>query len=112
MITRRDVAGNGRTQTGKNLKMDEIKAYVLDRIKVGDLVTMQRDVYNVDHARIGDLAEKEVIDFYTNYLLTVDDYGRRETYGWYDLYIALQNGMKVRPKPKEEKKDESEEIST
>lgn len=105
----REIVGVESKPHGKDLKTNEIKKYVQERVKIGDLIATPRDSYNYDKAPLDDTSEKEVVEFYSHYVVTVNDFGQHETFTWFDLYTMLHAGMKVRPKPQPKKEERDEQ---
>ena len=73
------------------LKPLEIRAYVIGHLDIGSRFKATHDAYNYQPNR-GPQEEswREVVAYYDHYILTVDEYGRRETYQYYDLYELLR----------------------
>ena len=64
---------------------------LIDRLDIGSRFKATHDAYNYQPNR-GPHEEswREVVAYYEHYILTVDEYGRRETYQYYDLYELLR----------------------
>ena len=73
------------------LKPLEIRAYVIDRLAIGSRFKATHDAYNYQSNRDPHASSwRKVVAYYDHYILTVDEYGKRETYQYYDLYELLR----------------------
>ena len=78
----------------------DYKDYVLENLKVGEWIIARSDTYTSDQDR-GNKAAKKVVGMYANFLRTLDDYGRPETFDYFEVYNILRSGGKL---SEEEKK--------
>ena len=70
---------------------------VLDRLNEGDTFMAIKDTYNYISPQKGVQREpitskRTVKKFYPHYVLTEDEWGRPETYQYFDLYQILNKG--------------------
>ena len=72
-------------------KERKYRAYVFMHISEGDVIKVPKDLYNDDRTRT--FTERKVLKFYDHYVLTVDEYGKSETFQYYDVYCFI-NGRK------------------
>ena len=73
------------------LKPLEIRAYVIDRLDIGSRFMAPHDAYNYQSNRDPQADSwREAVAYYEHYILTVDEYGKRETYQYYDVYELLR----------------------
>ena len=73
------------------LKPLEMRAYVIDHLDIGSRFMAPHDAYNYQPNRESHASSwREVVAYYDHYILTVDEYGKRETYQYYDLYELLR----------------------
>ena len=91
----REIVGAERSKpNGKGLNQKDIVAYIQDHIKIGDRFKAPHDLYNVDRVYLDDMTDKIVIGFYDHYVLTVDDFGKHETFQYFDMYVLLRGQRK------------------
>lgn len=73
------------------LKPLEIRAYVIDHLAIGSRFMAPHDAYNYQSNRDPQANSwREVVAYYPNCILAVDEYGKRETYQYYDVYELLR----------------------
>ena len=91
----REIVGAERSKpNGKGLNQKDIVAYIQDHLKIGDRFKAPHDLYNVDRVYLDDMTDKIVIGFYDHYVLTVDDFGKHETFQYFDMYVLLRGQRK------------------
>lgn len=78
---------------GGYYRMSKLKKWVKSRLKVGNRFMAPADLYNYD-VNTEAMAPRIVVEFYENYVLTVDEYGRSETFMWFALYEILHEQEK------------------
>ena len=73
------------------LKPLEMRAYVIDHLDIGSRFRATHDAYNYQPNR-GPQANswREVVAYYPHCILAVDEYGKQETYQYYDVYELLR----------------------
>lgn len=81
---------------------DEIKQYVLNHLKIGDVIMAQADRYTADKDH-GIKSKHKVTAISKFCILTKDEFNRPESYTFYDAYMILQNGGKVKKEDAERK---------
>lgn len=87
----REIVGAERSMPqGKGLNQKDIITYVQDHLKIGDRFKAPHGLYNVDRVFLNDMTYRTVVDFYDHYALTVDDFGKCETFQYFDLYELLR----------------------
>ena len=81
-----------RINNDVKLKWDErkYKEFVLSKLTYGSVFNAPKDLYNTDRVP-KELTPRKVENFYRNYVLTVDLYGKHECYKYQDLYRILRN---------------------
>ena len=67
----------------------ELRIYVQSKLKAGNMIMMKHDVYNTDHPG-SKKSERLILGFYEHHALTMDEYGRHETYGYHELFNMLK----------------------
>lgn len=70
------------------LKESDIVDYVKHFAPIGSTVMCWKDVYNSDKRT--EKAPRKIIGFYPHYVLTMDEIGRRECWGWFDMYCFVK----------------------
>ena len=78
----------------------DYKGYVIKNLKIGEYIIARSDTYTSDQDR-GNKAAKKVVGMYANFVRTLDDYGRPETFDYFEVYNILRSGGKL---SEEEKK--------
>ena len=75
----------------QTLKFTEVRRWVQSRIQPGERFKAPHDAYNYQSVRdpAGD-TDRMVVAFYAHYVLTVDDFGKNETYQYYDMMEMLR----------------------
>ena len=73
------------------LKVDEVRTWVQMHIAIGEQFKAPHDAYNYQAVRdpAGDTI-RTVVEFYPHYVLAVDDFGKTETYQYYDMMEMLR----------------------
>lgn len=77
-----------------DIKIKEVKKYVMENLQVGGKLAAPHDAYNMDNERTKIYTERTVLEFYPNVILTVDDYGKMETYQYFDVFKLIKGKMK------------------
>ena len=73
------------------LKLDDVRRWVQMHIAIGEQFKAPHDAYNYQAVRdpAGDTI-RTVVEFYPHYVLTVDEFGKHETYQYYDMMELLR----------------------
>lgn len=76
------------------IKLDEVKRYVIENLRVGERLSAPHDAYNTDIERRKIFSRRTVVDFYPNFILTEDCFGKRETYQYFEAFELMNGGKK------------------
>lgn len=73
------------------LNKGNLRLWVMTHINVGGTFKAPHDAYNYQPKQevVAD-SEREVVGFYENFVLTKDEFGKSETYQYYDLFELLR----------------------
>ncbi len=72
-----------------DMKIEEVKQYVIDNLQVGGKLAAPYDAYNMDNDRMKIFTERTVVGIYPNFILTVDDFGKRETFQYVEAFELM-----------------------
>ena len=73
-----------------DMKIEEVKKYVVDNLSVGGKLLAPQDAYNMDNDRTKVFSERTVIGIYPNFILTEDDFGKKETYQYFEVFELMK----------------------
>lgn len=85
--------------------INKLKKWVKSRPRVGTRFMVPADLYNYD-VNAEAMAPRIVVEFYENYVLTVDEYGRSVTFIWFALYEILHEQEKKENESKKNSRNE------
>ncbi len=76
------------------VRIKEVNQYVVDNLCMGAKLSAPRDAYNTDSDRRKVFSRRTVVGFYPYFILTVDDFGKRETYQYIEAFELMRKGGK------------------